>query len=391
MKHERLHKLLSLLAVIAWLSMQPIALAFAQAPIVHAVLFYSPSCGHCHYVITEVFPPLFEQYGDQLQIMGVDVTSVAGQALYQAAVARFEIPDDQRGVPNLIIDETVMVGSIQIPEQFPGLIEQYLAAGGVDWPDIPGLAEAIQASEAAAATASDTTEAGADESISVEAVDAAASESDASLPDASDDLLGKLQRDPVGNGLAVAVLAGMIAVIVHAVRQTWRGNARRSNALSFGNGLKGWRSWAVAAFGLLGLGVSIYMAYVETTNTAAVCGPIGDCNTVQQSSYAVLFGLIPIGVLGVLGYAAILIAWSGTQLGRGQLRSLSEAALFGMALFGTLFSIYLTFLEPFVIGATCAWCLTSGVSITLILLVLVGSTSIQPEPARQEARAEAIY
>jgi uncharacterized membrane protein len=32
-----------------------------------------------------------------------------------------------------------------------------------------------------------------------------------------------------------------------------------------------------------------------------------------------------------------------------------------------LFSIYLTFLEPFVIGATCAWCLTSALIMTLLL------------------------
>ena len=34
---------------------------------------------------------------------------------------------------------------------------------------------------------------------------------------------------------------------------------------------------------------------------------------------------------------------------------------------GTLFSIYLTFLEPFVIGATCAWCLASAVILTLLM------------------------
>jgi uncharacterized membrane protein len=41
--------------------------------------------------------------------------------------------------------------------------------------------------------------------------------------------------------------------------------------------------------------------------------------------------------------------------------------IWGAALLGTLFSVYLTFLEPFVIGATCAWCLTSAVVITLLL------------------------
>jgi uncharacterized membrane protein len=36
---------------------------------------------------------------------------------------------------------------------------------------------------------------------------------------------------------------------------------------------------------------------------------------------------------------------------------------------GILFSIYLTFLEPFVIGATCAWCITSAVIMTLLFLL----------------------
>jgi uncharacterized membrane protein len=45
----------------------------------------------------------------------------------------------------------------------------------------------------------------------------------------------------------------------------------------------------------------------------------------------------------------------------------SSLALLGLTTIGLLFSIYLTFLEPFVIGATCAWCLTSAIIITLLL------------------------
>ena len=48
-------------------------------PVVHAVLFYSPTCPHCQYVITETLPPLMEKYGNQLQIMGVDVTQPKGR------------------------------------------------------------------------------------------------------------------------------------------------------------------------------------------------------------------------------------------------------------------------------------------------------------------------
>jgi len=40
-----------------------------------------------------------------------------------------------------------------------------------------------------------------------------------------------------------------------------------------------------------------------------------------------------------------------------------------LALGGTLFSIYLTFLEPFVIGATCAWCLASAILMTGLLWI----------------------
>jgi uncharacterized membrane protein len=111
---------------------------------------------------------------------------------------------------------------------------------------------------------------------------------------------------------------------------------------------------------LIGLGVAGYLAYVETAQVEAVCGPVGDCNTVQQSEYARLFGIVPIGILGMAGYGMILLAWTIGRFGRGWMSILAGLALLGMTTFGMLFSIYLTFLEPFVIGATCAWCLTSA-------------------------------
>jgi len=113
--------------------------------------------------------------------------------------------------------------------------------------------------------------------------------------------------------------------------------------------------------------VAAYLAYVETQAVTAVCGPVGDCNAVQTSEYAYLFG-VPIGVLGVMGYVAILAAWVwGKWQGDGR----ADLALLGMTVFGVPFSIYLTYLEPFVIGAVCAWCLTSAVVMTLLMLASV--------------------
>jgi uncharacterized membrane protein len=123
---------------------------------------------------------------------------------------------------------------------------------------------------------------------------------------------------------------------------------------------------------LIGFCVAGYLAYVETTQGTAVCGPVGDCNTVQQSEYARLFGILPIGILGLAGYVMIFLAWLVARYASGRIMDLAAISLFIMTVLGTLFSMYLTWLEPFVIGATCAWCLTSAILMTTLMLLSVG-------------------
>jgi uncharacterized membrane protein len=103
-----------------------------------------------------------------------------------------------------------------------------------------------------------------------------------------------------------------------------------------------------------------------------VCGPVGDCNTVQSSPYAKLFGILPVGILGLLGYVGILGAWLVARYAGEDVADLARLAMFGMALFGVLFTIYLTYLELFVIHAVCIWCLSSAVLITLLMLFSLG-------------------
>ncbi len=130
-------------ALLLGLLFAPIASAHAQTtPVVHAVLFYSPTCGHCEYVINEILPPLIEKYGDQLQIVGVNVAEQQGSTLFLAALDQFKL--EEAGVPFLVISDKYLMGSADIPEQLPGLIETYLKQGGVDFPDIPGLREAMR-------------------------------------------------------------------------------------------------------------------------------------------------------------------------------------------------------------------------------------------------------
>lgn len=172
-------------------------------------------------------------------------------------------------------------------------------------------------------------------------------------------MLDNFSRDPVANSIAVLVLLAMIGSII-AVVVYFLGDSER----------RGWRwpKWSVPLLAILGLGVSLYLLYVEATGANAVCGPTGDCNAVQHSPYARLFGIIPVGLMGAAGYIAMLIAWLIAGYGPDRLRKAMTLAVWGMAWFGIAFTVYLTFLEPFVIGATCMWCISSAIIITLIFL-----------------------
>jgi uncharacterized membrane protein len=180
--------------------------------------------------------------------------------------------------------------------------------------------------------------------------------------------------DPVGNGLAVIVLFIMVGILIFATL-TFKTFPAVLPPTS--------KRVLIPILCILGIGIAAYLAFVEITQTTAVCGPVGDCNTVQQSEYARLFGILPIGLIGAAGYLVILTSW---ELGRGQKGSMvkvSKLTTFGLSAIGFVFSIYLTFLEPFVIGATCAWCLSSAVILTILFILTLSDTRrIIPESSR---------
>jgi uncharacterized membrane protein len=144
-----------------------------------------------------------------------------------------------------------------------------------------------------------------------------------------------------------------------------------------------WITYLIPVLCVIGLSVAGYLTYVETRQVAAICGPVGDCNTVQSSPYAKLFGFLPVGLLGVLGYATILCAWAAGQFGKGTLSDLAGLVVFVLALFGVLFSIYLTYLELAVIRAICVWCLTSAVIMAGLLIVASGSIAVWLAPVQE--------
>jgi len=417
------------IAAVTGLAASPVPLpgtARAQSPSVRAVLFFSPTCPHCHQVINEDLPVIFERFGgkprvwtDQntgaagpvfyyvtngrLEILLVDASQPEGGALYDVASTQFAVPRDRMGVPRLVVGDSVLVGSLEIPARFPGMIERAEAAGGLDWPPIPGLVEHVPAiPDSAAAPPADSaaalqppepaplrqeqqasrptpapprapdTTAAAEDAATADTTRAPAAEvvpapsESAAVPSSLESISGgrataweRFGRDPTGNSMAVAVLLIMLAslFVVSSRAASWDARERAAAA--------------VPVLAVVGAAVAAYLAYVELRGVSAVCGPVGDCNAVQQSPYAQIAG-IPIGVLGLAGYAAIVLAWMAGRFGGPRIGRWATLALFAMAFAGVIFSFYLTLLEPFVIGATCMWCLSSAVIMMLIFLLAAG-------------------
>jgi uncharacterized membrane protein len=114
---------------------------------------------------------------------------------------------------------------------------------------------------------------------------------------------------------------------------------------------------AIAGLALLGLAISAYLTYVHYAGIEPVCSGISDCERVQTSEYADLVG-IPVALLGIAGYLAILVS----------LRTRVEVTAL-LSYLAVAFSAYLTWAELFKIDAICQWCVASAL-ITLVIAAL---------------------
>jgi uncharacterized membrane protein len=111
---------------------------------------------------------------------------------------------------------------------------------------------------------------------------------------------------------------------------------------------------------LLALGavtVGLYLGLTKLMGGVPVCGPLRGCETVDASPYSLFLG-IPVGLLGagasLLMTAAALAWWL-----RADVRGLYLAYALGLVSLPVL--AWLTYLELFVIGAICIWCVTYAV------------------------------
>lgn len=134
---------------------------------------------------------------------------------------------------------------------------------------------------------------------------------------------------------------------------------------------------AIALLALVGLFVSLYL----WLHALGVGGPIkcgtGGCDTVQTSRWGVLLGL-PVAFYGVAGYLVVfVVALLALRPAALPQRSWS-VALAGLATIGFAFTLYLTYVELFLIHAICRWCVGSAVIMTAIWIVALLSLKSPP-------------
>jgi uncharacterized membrane protein len=118
---------------------------------------------------------------------------------------------------------------------------------------------------------------------------------------------------------------------------------------------------ALVVLALVGIGIAGYLTWVHYEGLSPICAINDGCEKVQSSRYAKVGG-VPVPLVGLVGYVAIL----GSLLVRGELARLATAA---MAIGGFAFSVYLTALELFEIHAICQWCVGSAIVMTAIALL----------------------
>ena len=119
-----------------------------------------------------------------------------------------------------------------------------------------------------------------------------------------------------------------------------------------------------ALVSLLGLADDIYLAVQPVTCQSVRCPIVSGCSEVLSSSYAAVAG-VPLALIGAAAYFSVF--------------SLATLAAFGyrtagmlltpLVLLMFLFSLWLIYLQAFVIGAWCQFCLLSAAVTTALTVI----------------------
>jgi uncharacterized membrane protein len=124
--------------------------------------------------------------------------------------------------------------------------------------------------------------------------------------------------------------------------------------------------YAVAALlSLLGLTDALYLTIEHVTGQSVKCTILAGCSAVLSSPYAVLAG-IPLAAIGAAAYFAVFSLAILTLFGYSSAGKMMRVLVVVMF----LVSLWLIYLQAFVIREFCQYCLLSALITTTLLVVV---------------------
>ena len=136
-----------------------------------------------------------------------------------------------------------------------------------------------------------------------------------------------------------------------------------------------------ALLSLLGLFVSAYLYLYKIGRIGTLACGTGACETVQSSVWSRFAG-VEVALIGVIGYGALLLVSLASLQAALTGRRWPAVLLAVLAGGGVAFTVYLTYIELFVIHAICRWCVGSAtIIVALFILALLDLRS----PSRRGA------
>jgi uncharacterized membrane protein len=115
-----------------------------------------------------------------------------------------------------------------------------------------------------------------------------------------------------------------------------------------------------ALIALVGLFVALYLTLYKVGIIGELTCSVGSCEAVQTSRWSTFLGL-PVAAWGLAFYASVLtLSLAGLTERYESSRPLALGML-ALTSWGTIFSLWLTYLELFVIRAICQWCVISAI------------------------------
>jgi cytochrome c biogenesis protein CcdA/glutaredoxin len=106
---------------------------------VHGWYFYGNDCPHCLKVLEEDLTPLFDQYGELLDIRLLEISIPEYYEALMLVEAHFDVPALKRSIPTLVVGDQIWIGETEIRDNLVRLVEDGIDQGGIAFPVIEGI------------------------------------------------------------------------------------------------------------------------------------------------------------------------------------------------------------------------------------------------------------